>query len=212
MRVHGCVLHFEAAFPSIEHGFLLRLLRHFGWPEWLLRFASALYQNNYCDIALQGARCRGFELTRGVRQGCPLSPLLFTVASDLLLCRIRRLAPGALERAYADDLVIVVFRALENMPTLHSIFAEYALISGLKLNFQKTVIVPLFDYDAMDLRAEISRRAPAWGAMAIRDKAIYLGLVLGPGAKENSWEAPIRQYAGSSRNLGEDRSRPLSYL
>eukprot|EP00959_Pyramimonas_sp_CCMP1952_P384500 8058218-Pyramimonas_sp.AAC.1 len=112
-------LDFEAAFPSIEHGFMMRLFRHFGWPTWLLRFVGALYQDNKCEVVVQGARCTGFRLTRGVRQGCPLSPLLFAVASDLLLCRIQRLLPAALVRAYADDLVILVERALAQLPTLH---------------------------------------------------------------------------------------------
>ena len=167
---------FEAAFPSIEHGFLIRLLRHFGWPVWLIRFVEALYQNNYCDIVVKGTRCAGFSLTRGVRQGCPLSPLLFAVASDLLLRRIQSVAPAALNRAYADDLVILASRALDHLPALHCLFEEYARVSGLRLNFWKSVIVPLFEYDEPALRADKSSRAAAWGAMAIKDKAKYLGL------------------------------------
>ena len=135
---------FEAAFPSIEHGFMMRLFKHFGWPDWLLRFVEALYQDNKCEVVIKGTRCTGFRLTRGVRQGCPLSPLLFAVASDLLLFRLERLLPSALVRAYADDLVILVERALAQLPTLHRLFDDYARISGLRLNFRKTVFVPLF--------------------------------------------------------------------
>ena len=47
-------LDFEAAFPSVEHGFLLGLFRAAGWPAWLLRYLEVLYHNNSCKIALAG--------------------------------------------------------------------------------------------------------------------------------------------------------------
>ena len=84
-----------------------------------------------------------------MRQGCPLSPLLFAVASGLLLCRIQRLLPDATVRAYADDLALVAARALSRLPLLHQLFDDCGRISGLRLNFKKTVIVPLFSYSVM---------------------------------------------------------------
>ena len=55
---------FEAAFPSMEHGFLLELFTAAGWPEWLLRYLRVLYHNNVCSIAFGGALFEGGRTVR----------------------------------------------------------------------------------------------------------------------------------------------------
>ena len=53
-------------------------------------------------------RHEGFELRVGICQGCPLSPLVFAIAVDVLLRRLVRKIPGILVRAYADDIAAVL--------------------------------------------------------------------------------------------------------
>ena len=66
---------FAAAFPPVEHSLLHSFFRHLGWPSWLLNMIKILYLCNFCQICIGGVRVHGFNLTRGIRQGCPLSPL-----------------------------------------------------------------------------------------------------------------------------------------
>ena len=153
---------FAAAFPSAEHEFLHDLFKHLGWPDCLLNFIKKLYQCNWCHIVLGGARFEGFEITRGVRQGCPLSPLLFAISTDLLLQRLHRLCPDACIRAYVDDNAIVLPSAIASCSLLEDLFHEYATISGLKLNIDKTVYIPFFHLQVEGLREQLAQAAPTW--------------------------------------------------
>ena len=73
----------------------MQLFRKLQWPEWLMKFVDVLYQNNFCHIVLGGSCHQGFNISRGMRQGCPLSPLLFAVASDMLIRKLLRTFPHA---------------------------------------------------------------------------------------------------------------------
>ena len=95
-RGAGVLFDFAAAFPSVSRDFMRELFASLGWPGWLVRFVEALYRNTVCRLSVGGARFDGFVMGSGIRQGCPLSPLLFAVAADLLLRRLSRAVPDAL--------------------------------------------------------------------------------------------------------------------
>ena len=80
-REDACAIFFDfkAAFTSVAHEFLKEALSALGLPNWLLRFVFLLYRGNRCRLIASGAQHEGFELSSGIRQGCPLSPLLFAV-------------------------------------------------------------------------------------------------------------------------------------
>ena len=94
---HGLAMFpdFAAAFPSVDHEFIFDFLDSLKWPTWVTRFIRALYTNNKCIISVGGQRSDGFLLESGIRQGCPVSPLIFAVVADLLLSRLQRLLPAA---------------------------------------------------------------------------------------------------------------------
>ena len=94
---------FRAAFPSMSQQFLLRILGALGLPDFVLHFISSLYDDNRCSINVSGKAFAGFAMRAGIRQGCPLSPLLFAIVMDILLRRLARLVPTATIRAFADD-------------------------------------------------------------------------------------------------------------
>ena len=101
-------LDFEAAFPSIDQSFIKAVLTSRNWPVWLQNFLNILCHDNFCHLSVGGSTGLGFSITAGVRQGCPLSPLIFAIGSDVLIRRVRRLVPEVLLRAYADDIALVL--------------------------------------------------------------------------------------------------------
>ena len=151
---------FAAAFPSIEQEFFKTFFLSLRWPAWLLNIINILYLDNFCRICLAGIRHPGFTISRGIRQGCPLSPLLFAMATDLILRRLRRRFPSAHSRAWADDLAMVIHKAEPHLRALQNFFLELGSVSGLHLNVAKTTIIPLFRFDEETVRSSISRLAP----------------------------------------------------
>ena len=170
-----------------------------GWPTWCTCFVQALYWNNHCNIVISGAKFGGFLLTAGVRQGCPLSPLLFAVLSDVLLRRLARHIPDATSRAYADDLAVVLVHGVTDAPVLERMFEQYALLSGLRLHHRKSVWVPLSLLDLNEVRAQLQAAAPTWSDFTIRRHATYLGFAVGPERAEHTWTKPLEKFLARAR-------------
>ena len=86
----------------------------------------------------------------GVRQGCPISPLLFAASIDVLLRYIIHslknrdgVSVRGTIRAFADDIGAVIEDWDHDGPQLEASFREFATMSGLELNIPKTIAIPL---------------------------------------------------------------------
>ena len=99
---------FSAAFPSISQEFLFKTLEHVGLPANAMNMVRHLYSNASCQIAVGGGSFEGFELAAGVRQGCPLSPLLYAAVAEIILDKVGESCPGVHCYAFADDTALIV--------------------------------------------------------------------------------------------------------
>lgn len=178
---------FRAAFPSMSHDFLEDAMRYRGIPDKWARLLRHLYMDNGCLIPLGGQTHGGFRLTAGIRQGCPLSPLIFSAAMDYFLRRLAHQYGDGKVRAFADDTAISVRDFLTILPGLASEFRDLELASGLGLNIDKTVVSPLHRVDLPQLRELIERTSPDWAGVTCSYTAKYLGFWMGPGREELQW-------------------------
>jgi hypothetical protein len=78
------LLDFEKAFDRIEWGFLFRALGRLGFGSTWIRWIKALYKGTTSAVRTNGEPGPDFQLARSVRQGCPLAPYLFILATNVL--------------------------------------------------------------------------------------------------------------------------------
>ena len=81
------LLDFRKAFNTIEWDFIQKTLK-FG--TYFKQWVKALYTNSESAVLHNGFTTDYFKLSRGVRQGCPVSPYLFTLGVEILAAKIRQ--------------------------------------------------------------------------------------------------------------------------
>jgi hypothetical protein len=79
----------EKAYDRINHAYLLRVLQYMWFPPKFYNTIKALYTNAETVVMINGEISESFIVIRGVRQGDPLSCLLFNLAIELLACLLR---------------------------------------------------------------------------------------------------------------------------
>ena len=79
----------EKAFDKIQHPFMITILfKKMGIEETYLNIVKTIYDKPTANI-LNGEKVKAFPLRSGIRQGCPLSPLLFNIVLEVLATAIR---------------------------------------------------------------------------------------------------------------------------
>ena len=143
-----CVLSLDLAeaFDRIAHEYLYAVLTEYGCSGDFVDRVRSLYSNATSRIQVNGHMSPSFPIECSVRQGCPLSMLLFAVCVDPLLhrleqhlcgIRIRRGSRKIAVIAYADDITVLL-TSPEEIDTVMTIIQQYERATGAKLNLGKS--------------------------------------------------------------------------
>ena len=139
----------EKAFDRVEWSFMRATLLKMGFGASFVHWVDLFYCDVQSSVNVNGYVSPFFSLSRGVRQGCPLSPLLYVLVAEVLACNIRAnpcitglSLPGSSQplspiSQYADDTSLV----LSSDASIKASFETYALFergSGSKLNLSKS--------------------------------------------------------------------------
>jgi hypothetical protein len=148
-QIEGAILFldFKKAFDTVEWNFMLDTLEHFGFQSSFINWVKTLYKNVTNSVINNGWRSESFTISRGIRQGCPLSALIFIIVAEILAIRIRTNTDvegiaipgqGHLKIAQlADDTTLFVKSEREILLNLE-IVDDFSRVSGLDLNRTKT--------------------------------------------------------------------------
>jgi hypothetical protein len=148
-------LDFRKAFDSINWDSLIKILKHRGFPPKFISWIRKLLHTGKTAVLVNGVPGNWINCKQGLRQGDPLSPYLFITVADvlqqliILACRDGRLAHPLLDDTpcpvlqYADDTLIIVRATPTAAQNLKEILDNFALATGLSINFDKTTLVPM---------------------------------------------------------------------
>ncbi|CAG8619222.1 14509_t:CDS:2, partial [Acaulospora colombiana] len=155
-RANGMVMALdqEKAYDRIDHTYLWATMKAFGIPKCFIRRVRKLYENAGTSIRLNGCTTNPFKVDRGVRQGDPLSCLLYNIAIEPLFELIRTSGLkgiyinkdtfNALVMAYADDTTVYLCET-DKLEILEECIELFCKASTAKFNKSKTEVIPVGD-------------------------------------------------------------------
>ena len=139
---------FEKAFDSLNHDYLLSVLQLFKFPDKFILLITKFLSLGKSCLRSSGVLSTSFSVERGVRQGDPLSGLLFVIALEPLLCALYEerysYAPkighyAISHSAFADDLTVFCRKATK-VKIIYNLLTLFERASGLRVNNLKTEI------------------------------------------------------------------------
>ncbi|PPQ71498.1 hypothetical protein CVT26_011265, partial [Gymnopilus dilepis] len=146
----------EKAYDKIRHDFIWKTLEKLNFPQHFIRTVQSLYGNGTTCVILNGMISDIYKVIRGVRQGDPLSCLIFNMAIESLASMIRKSSlkgfeiPGDPERLvttlFADDTTVYLSQD-DDLHTLNEILDRWCKCSGAKFNTDKTAYIPVGSAD-----------------------------------------------------------------
>ena len=151
----GCYLicfDLEKAFDRIEHEYMLQVIEQIGLGKHFKRWVQIMYEKATSRVYVNGYMSGNIQIKRSVRQGCPLSMLLFVICSEPFLNLIQSnnqingyKLPGGTRlkcSAYADDTSYIISSENEIQEIVEG-YEKFRKAAGAKINLEKTEILKI---------------------------------------------------------------------
>ena len=144
------LIDFEKAFDTVSHDFILKTLNLFNFGPDIQKWFKILYSDMSSSVIVNGHISKGFDISRGCRQGDPISPYLFVLVVEVLAEMIRNntnikgITIDEVEfklTQYADDTTLILDGSTGSLNNVMKTLDDFYNMCGLKINTQKTSAV-----------------------------------------------------------------------
>jgi len=152
---------FVKAFDSIEHIFIKRVMRFFNFGHKMVGMVSTLLNNRLARVIVNNEYSDSFEIGRGSPQGDRSSPFVFILCIEILLIKIKGMAPEEIRNVstlggwcrlnnmgeegtsegFADDITILFDMFEGSLRNIIRTLDGFYGTSGLQLNKNKTQLM-----------------------------------------------------------------------
>ena len=139
-------------YDKITHPYLWKILEKFAFPNEMVNMIKTLYKDAPTSVIINGVISSSFCVTRGVRQGDPISCILFDLGIEPLVANIPALnikgidIPNLAEKVkislFADNTTVILTEH-DSFVELIGMLDKWCAVSGAKFNIEKTKIIPL---------------------------------------------------------------------
>eukprot|EP01113_Clastostelium_recurvatum_P046082 TRINITY_DN8025_c0_g1_i4.p1 TRINITY_DN8025_c0_g1~~TRINITY_DN8025_c0_g1_i4.p1 ORF type:complete len:691 (-),score=94.72 TRINITY_DN8025_c0_g1_i4:232-2304(-) len=188
------LLDLEKAFDRLNRLYMLDTFRHLGFGPAFIRALATLHEHSRIFVRINGFFTDLIDADSGVKQGCPIAPLLYAVATEplrALLDNIRYLAGVYVHRTrvtsshYADDTAVAV-STLRHLTTLHKLLELFEKGAAQRANLTKSAIfftsqLPTFPHAPLPL-------------VPFGESDRYLGHMLGIVTPETQWAPTVAKF------------------
>jgi hypothetical protein len=122
---------------------MIKSLRKLGIEGKYINIVKAIYDKPTANIIVNGEKLKQFPLKSGMRQGCPLSPLLFNIVLEFLARAIRQeeeikviqIGKGTITISlFVDDMILYLKDPNNYTQKLLDTINSYSKVAGYKIN------------------------------------------------------------------------------
>ncbi|KAK6167008.1 hypothetical protein SNE40_021121 [Patella caerulea] len=196
--IEGFILKLDAekAFDRVSHIYLFHVLKCFGFGDSFIKWIKILYSDISSTVKCNGHLSPFFKVGRSVRQGCPLSAILYVITAEPLNLLIKQ-SPLKGIPIKDSNIVSLIYQhaddtnlTLANIESVNSVFKVLELYvrgSGALINKSKSELLPIGKSEYLDYAYNIDVKI-------VSDAIEILGVYLGPNRKVCSslnWDSKV---------------------
>ena len=138
----------EKAFDKIQHPFMNKTLQKMGIEGTYFNIVKTIQDKPTANIIHNGEKLKAFPLRSGIRQGCPLLPLLFNIVLEGLSIAIREekeIKGNQIRKEevklslFVDDMILHIENPKDRIRKLLELTSEFSKVARFNINTQKSL-------------------------------------------------------------------------